>query len=377
MKSNIVYMLIMLGAFTCIFNLVRSHTKEEGDLSVSQKVSVPQTIFLTGKAKDISLDIVKRSSNADGMEFESWYFQEPLLPTARLLNFRKFGSRFWFSGDSGLVSFDPVGEKWHLLTKKQGMPGDTVYGIELNKNKLLVEVFNWGDDRSLSNVGRFNFLEGKFNATKMTEVGAKAQGINFPDTQKFSRRPSDVLILEDRVWFSYRGTQNKGENKFVDGGVALRVGENQMVEEFTVDDGLASAYCNSLAATSDGSVWVSHWNEESGLSHYLEAEERWQVIVESVNGIELGGVSVHNQENYLFIAQQRGLVIYDTESAYALLIEEKDGLPSYIVADVQFDLSNTIWASAYSYGRDGQSVTGLSKIGYESVQKYFDKKRDN
>lgn len=375
MNKNHNYILVLLFIFSGLYYWVDGSVQETPKIQKPKQdivESVDSKPLFVSNSFDITSSVFNKSFNVDGVDFESWHLQKPLLPNARLLDFRMFGNRFWFSGNSGLISFNPTTGRWFLLDREHGLPGDTAYGIELDQDKLLLDIYNWSEKRSLSNAGRYHFRDDELTATRVTRIRAKAAGILFPETKVISRGVSDILKLEGSTWFTYRGTQNKGEEKFLDGGVALKPTDGSPVTEFTTADGLASSYCNSIAATSDGAVWVSHWHEELGLSRFDENQGSWEVIVKSKNGIELGGVSIHSYEAFIFVAQQRGLVVYDTESGLAILIEEEDGLPGYIVTDVQFTSHDSAWVSAYSYGQGGQKSAGLSKIEIDSLKRYFE-----
>jgi len=384
MSNNLRYSVILLVTFLSIYYFVQNNVKKKSERINALELSkqeylakqeaekkIWETVYDAGESIDISSHIIKRSSNVDGLGFQAWHFQEPLLPLARLGDFRMLEDRFWFSGKSGLVSFDPESEKWFVLNRDNGLPGDTAFQIELDQGGLLLDVSNISGRNTLTQVGNFHFKDNQFKATKTNILRAKAGSVEFPKTTKFTSRVSDVLKQQDRIWFSYRGSQDEGGKKFVNGGVAVKINEDSIVEEFTVEDGLSSSYCNSLISTSDGTVWVSHWRTHLGISRYIASEKRWEVIRKSANGVELGGMSLHSQGPFLFIAQLQGLVIYNTESKYALFIGEKEGLPGYTVWDVQFDSNGAVWASSSGLKQNGLATTGLTKIDFEAIKRYF------
>ena len=342
---------------------------EAEPLAIIKKATSP--FFTKHQARNITQHISVEKNNHAELPYVLYKFNDPLLPLARLLDFRLLDNTFWFSGDTGLVSFDLNTEQWSIFDKDNGLPGDTAYDLDVVDQKLLVEIYNWKEN-SLSGVGTYQFNNGKYSKLKSSIETAKA-GVRLSLTLTgLPGSVNDVLQHNGFNWASFRGKHISREIGFEGGGVAQLTPEGELVKSHTLNDGLSDSYAYTMTAMNDGKLWLSHFKEERGLSVLPPNTSSWESVKTSANDIELGGVRLGNVNEILVIGQQRGLVFYNTESHQAHMITEKMGLPGYIVTGIQ-TTGNTVWVSAYSYARGGrkQRSTGLIKFEYEDIIRLF------
>jgi hypothetical protein len=197
--------------------------------------------------------------------------------------------------------------------------------------------------------------------------GAEAHGLD-GSVERFTPNDSGLLhkdvhairVWKDTVWFAMLGDHVKEKNDFVGGGVSFL---NRLTGEwrsYTTREGMARNYSCDIAVD-DRRVFVAHWDEEKGLSLFDRKTERWSALVKSENGVELGGVVLANDENTLWIGQQRGLVKLDKETRRATLYRELEGMPGYIVSGIAID-RDAVWVSAYSYGTPEFRSAGVVRI---------------
>ena len=322
--------------------------------------------------ESITQYVTVESSTDSELAFVRYQFQSPFLPQGRLLDFRLLNDTFWFAGNTGLVGFDLTSEEWFVYNKKNGLPGDTVYDLEIVNDELLVQANNWNDNGSLSHAGNYRFKGERFNKIDGSLETAEA-GVYL--SSKLTGLPdgvNDIIKFDGFMWTSFRGKHINRNVGFQGGGVAKLTPEGQLVKAYTDSDGLSHSYSYSMTAMQDKSLWLSHFREERGLSVLLPNSSRWESIKKNINDIELGGVRLGSINTVLVIGQQRGLVFYDTISRQAYLMKESMGLPGYIVTGIQ-TVGETVWVSAYSYAKGGneQRSTGLIKFEYQDIAALF------
>ena len=373
---NIKGALVDGGNDTTPESLLESKTKEKAD---GGKISIPslKIPFITkrqhAKPRDISEHVLRQSKSEAPLPYIVYQFQAPLLPQARLLDFRFFDDKFWFSGNTGLVGFDLSSEQWFVYDKHNGLPGDTAYDIEVADGELFIEAYNWkvkNERRSLTGIGSYRFSNGKFNKFVGSIDTAEA---GFKISSKLTGLQgaiNDVIHHDDHVWASMRGKLVSREEGFRDGGVAKITNNGVLANTYTLTDGIADSYAFTMNVMQDNSLWLSHFKEERGLSVLRSGTTRWEMVKKSTNGINLGGVRLGSIKHILIIGQQRGLVFYDTHSGKAYLVKESMGLPGYIVSGIQ-TVRDTVWVSAYSYAKDGQRSTGLIQFEYHDIEALF------
>ena len=323
---------------------------------------------------DISQFVLQKSYNDSVLPRKFYYFQPPLLPKARLLKIEEIGDNLWFSGNSGLIRYNTKTHKWYNITRQHGLPHDTAYNIGRDyEDNLLIRTYNWSEKGHLTSGGKYIFQYGKFSQTQFPVKHFKREEFNAFTKDTPLKSQSDALRHNQVIWSTFRGKHIREIKDFVDGGVQRFDTETGERTIYTENDGLARDYSNSLTRAFDDSIWVAHWDEEAGLSVFEPNQGKWLKKRRSKNGIELGGVKVVAIKELIFIAQQRGLVIYDPIKETAILIDESLGLPGYIVADIILSKADqkTIWTTAYSLTGKGQRSAGLMQLNYDDIKALF------
>ncbi len=238
---------------------------------------------------------------------------------------------------------------------------------------MFLYLLDWNEKGHLGNNLRAEYNGEGFFKTDLTELSAATRGRRIPDKAPLKGKISDYKQAGDIDWFCVRGKHAGQDKGFNEGGVIRFNSKTSERTVFTKKEGLLKNYCTSIAVTSDQSTWTSHWDEEAGLSYLAAGSSRWQVKTNSANGIPLGGPSVHAIDDFLFIAQQRSLVIYHPISDMAIDITEDLGLSGFIVTDVQSTDDGRIWATSYRYapGGKGQAASGLISFSLNDVVQLF------
>ena len=336
--------------------------------------SDPKGLFShgSGKSRNITESIVK-GNRFRPFSMTVYQLLPPLLPKARLLHIVPRHNSLWFASDIGLVEFNRQNEEWFLYNRKNGLPGDTAYDITKQGDRLFLKIYNWTAKNSLGGGGQywFDVEKNHYEKTRLTLHQVKAHGSFTPkNSDALSYSPSNILHYHGRVWLTYTGNHVRGTG-FKGGGVVKLHPLTKRGRQYTTADGLAHSYCYDITSSENNSVWVTHWEEERGISFLNDGSGHWQVLKKSRNGIELGGVRIAAVDQFILIGQQRALVIYDKRSGLAYSLDEAEGLPGYIVSDIIVDKEN-IWVTAYGYGRGGSDRGGLVKIARAELHRFFD-----
>jgi ligand-binding sensor domain-containing protein len=291
--------------------------------------------------------------------FTVYHLGKPLLPRARLLDIVDLHDSLWFSSDSGLIEFNPDTGQWWLRNPDTGLPGDSAYDIGYQDNRLLLDIKNWKNNGKydyLTNVGHYWFLpeSGQYVKTGSSiEDTLVGQHLTTENSDLLHNRISDAVHVNGRVWITSHGSFDREQRDFHGGGVTMLDPHSRQGRQFTTDDGLAASYCHAITADKSGHIWVVHFKRERGISIYNPDTNQWRTKLTSSNNVALGGVDIAVAGKYILIGQQRGLVIYDPHRDRAFLLNEKLGLPGYIVSDIYVD-DRHVWVSAYGYAGNGK-----------------------
>lgn len=292
----------------------------------------------------------------------------------------------------GLLLYDRNECMWRLYDQRFGMPGERVHQVGfISDDELCIEVWNESKEQKdyVMNVGVFLFNL-KTNQVKKVDgvqrdvrfvgqnyllasnLGVTIHELATGHTRSLKKGNSDLMDPEvsaiypdgDRLWVGSRGTDAgpnaDGDSQFEGGGVSelhIVTGKGQ---QYGVADGLVNSYVSDLAVNAD-TVWAAHWNESRGLSVLARDSSEWQPLVESVNGIKLGGVRLMLDRKHLWIGQQQGLVRLNTRTLYADHYTQKQGLPGYIVTGIAHD-DDRVWISALKYTRGVKRMSGIAVL---------------
>jgi len=298
----------------------------------------------------------------------TYRFKEPLLPRAKVLTARLFEGSLWMAGYSGLIEFDLESEQWLLYEQASGLPGELVEDLEIIDGRILLDIRYW-ENGSLSDPVPYWLANGNYIKTNRDVKESRAGGrFNSKSSSLKHWNYNDALKFGGYTWLSSSGRYNNNTGVFEGGGVYKLRAISKRGKYFGLEEGLAHEYCYTLTHTSNESLWVSHYEVKRGLSVLHKGASNWSAVTHSNDGVELGGIDIVGLDHLLFIGQRGALVIYDTLSGYAYLLDESDGLPGYIVTDIHIDDDKNIWVSAYSsHAKKGQTSTGVMKLGYQNV----------
>jgi len=205
----------------------------------------------------------------------------------------------------------------------------------------------------------------RFLKSTLRDITAKNNGRPIPNLEPLKGPATDYQQVDGIDWYCVRGNHISREKGFDNGGVIKFDPKASKRTVYTKKQGLLTGYCTSIAATSDNTIWASHWDEEIGLSHLTSNNTEWQVKESSANGIPLGGPSLYAIGEFLFIAQQRALVIYDPLTDMAIEITEELGLAGFIVTDIQHTKDGRVWATSYRYASEGNGQAGAGLVSFK------------
>jgi ligand-binding sensor domain-containing protein len=158
------------------------------------------------------------------------------------------------------------------------------------------------------------------------------------------------IINLDYVKKEYRCEASYGEydqkiQDFRGGNVSCySIPDEALKKRYDLTNGLSHSYCYKLAYTEDR-LWVSHWDEERGLSVINITTDEVKVIKQSKNGVALGGRHLAVDGRYLWIGQNTGVVKLDTETLEATRYSAQYGsLPGCWVSGIEVD-NDAVWVA--------------------------------
>lgn len=347
-------------------------------------VSAGEYVFKKKPYKDISLwqsepDFMEGRVVTDAVRVENretmtlphtaYLFEEPLAPKARLLKVRPWRDRYWFAGDTGLIRFNPETEEWMIYDRDNGLPSDTASKLAIDARKgLIIETYKRQENNSILSKGTYWVTSDGFEPAHRT-LGEAVVGRKPLVSNMDLHRPNFIRSVKRNgyIWVSSHGDYKTEKEDFAGGGVYRIDPQNNKARFWGRDDGLARGYSHEITLGRDGNLWVTHWDEDRGLSRIDPETGKVEVIKQSKNGVELGGVAIASAGEYLLIGQQQALVLYDVDSRQAISIDERGGLPGYIVSDVYVD-DTEIWVTAYSYEGDDRKTTGAISFDYSDIE---------
>lgn len=287
----------------------------------------------------------------------------------------------------GLLIFDRSNEQWRLYDRRHGIPGDRVYHLGFTDDgQVLMEVLDHDGPHSVKDVGVFRFdlktnkavdihnIKGNVFRIESGYVTNYSRGLNLLELstgrmRAFDKANSDLqqtdfgtaLLEGDRLWVShYGGTNYKGEP--YGGGVTNLHVVTGKGKHYSVEDGLGDKYVGDLAVNRD-SVWATHGQEKKGLSVLDRYSDKWTHIKKSNNNLDIGGVTIFLNGEYLWVGQQRGLLRLNTRTMNADRYTERDGLAGYIVSSLVKE-GDRLWVASYAYrlGPQALPMGGISLI---------------
>lgn len=305
------------------------------------------------------------------LPFVVYSMREPLLPKARLLGIVERRNTLWFASDIGMLSFNRNNEQWYLYDKRSNLPGDTVYNLTADGDRLFLRVYDWGTRKNLINTRHYWFDVDQHEFTKSNKTYNQVRtggSYTTKNSDVIANSMFNVLHYRDRVWIT-SATNKPGIDNWV-GGVAALKPLSKRGRKYTTSDGLAHPYCYDITSSENNSVWVTHWHEERGLSFLDDHSKRWKQIKTSRNGVELGGLHIAAVGQYILVGQQGSLIIYDKKSELAVPVDTAYGMPGNIVSDIIVD-DEFIWVTAYGYGGEGSDQGGLVKIAQKNLDDLF------
>jgi sugar lactone lactonase YvrE len=377
------------GAMTDQENIIRGSGKRLGALVMVAILAIGIAVFIVapksfkdlgfwesrpqlieGQVVTDAVNVVKR--NDVKLPHTGYLFEKPLAPYARLLKIRPWYDYFWFSGDTGLIRYDPDNGEWMIYERSDGLPSDTAFDLAIDQEKgLLIEAYKKREDNIVSSEGTYWVTPEGFKGAKKT-LGEAVVGAEFSVSNMNMFQPEFArAIKHNGIWWVTSLGNHKPEKDIFEGGGVYRVDpETNKATFWNSDDGLARSYSYEMTFGNDGDLWVTHWDEGRGLSRLDPKTGEIEVIKESNNGIELGGIDIASIGEYVLIGQQRGLAVYDTESKRAISIDESEGLPGYIVSDIYVD-DTKVWVTAYSYEGGDKRNTGVISFSYSDIRDAF------
>ncbi len=335
------------------------------DISSSiEPMNVMDSFSAYHPGRSVTPEIQVETNNEAALPYTVYSLGENLLPKHRLRAVDYAHGSLWFAGNHGLFEFNLKEKEWFLLDKKHGLPGDTVYDLYVHDDQLFLEVRDWGDNDFLSDARHYLYTRNGYRKTKRSLDDVRAGGsYTTKNSDLRHNRINDVLRTDGYTWIA--------SSAIKDGGVYRLRPVSKRGRLFTPNDGISHGYCYALARTDDGKIWVTHWEEERGISVLEKGQSRWKVIKKSREGIELGGVRVESEGRYLFITQHGGLVIYDTVSEHAYRVDQPSGMPGYVVSHLYVDQNRNLWVTAYTFGRGGQTKAGVIKLAISDIDRLF------
>lgn len=298
-------------------------------------------------------------------------------------------NKLWLAVDGGLIRHSIGNSRWEMYGKIEGFPGDLANSITFWNGLLYFDtsiknihekgyMYLTGNGVYTLNTSNFDLV--KFISSKNQDVkayggmlyngayhGIEVRDLKTGEKSVFRSSNSDythfnyntVLVDGPKIWITSLGEYERETKDFKGGGVTVLSRDDGKGNSYSAADGLAHSYCYDIVKVGKN-IWVSHWDEERGLSLFDHKSSQWKVIRTSDNGVEVGGVHLAALGNKLLIGQQGALVVLDTETLHAKKYTEEDGLPGYIVTGIAVK-ENTAWISLWGEGRKGKR-SGVAKL---------------
>lgn len=332
--------------------------------------TIPDAVFSQGN--NITRFVVQQDISTP-IPLKTYIFQPPLLAKLALLDIVELRDFLYFSSHTGLIEFNRKSSQWFIYDKKNGLPGDSIEEIASDRNNLAIKVNELHRDGIYYPVGNFTFniTRQDFSPSSRSAIDVKSGG-GYSNATDNTRLPTftDAMEFDKKSWFASIAS-SEGPPGNIGGGIYVRIPLSAETTHYTTSDGLSHAYCYKMTVTPDKRVWVTHWEKDRGLSFLPYGKTQWQTVKISVNNIELGGTSLTALDNYLLIGQPGRLVMYDTQSKLAMVLDKAAGLAGYNIPSVLV-ASDAVWIISYSIAlKGGYETSGLNRIEKQVLRDAF------
>ncbi len=293
-------------------------------------------------------------------------------------------SGLWIGSDQGLVRYDSSQKIWTFYERSAGVPGDSVRVFDvLPDASVVVSVNNQTAPGYGSGSRGYRFHP---TSAKWTEIprsgfysylrvgdsiytaGLGSSGVSVYDRDfqlktTFKKENSGIIHLSiadlaydgRNVWMSSYGTHQRESNEFQGGGVSLFDPRLNSWSTYTTKNGLAHSYCSKMDLD-EKEVWLTHWQEDRGLSIFDRKKKSWRVLSAAKNGIPLGGTQIALDGEMAWIGNQRTpLIRYNrkTGEAKAYTRVGEGAMPGGVVGDIKVTPDETI---VLLWGTKGQGL---------------------
>ncbi len=278
-------------------------------------------------------DVAPHVSVEERAGFTAYRFSGPLA-RAQTLDLDLGMGAVWVGSSLGLLRHDPRTGSWRLWDETSGLPGERLDEIAVVAGRVIVDSSTpttpgnargtgvlaldvasrawtqvkdvgrvwdlWGDGSTLW-LGRDDGAEARDLATGARRRFTRASGELVHDTVHAVRRHGETVA------FAALGDWVKDTKDFAGGGVTLWDRRRNQFRSYTPKDGLVRGYSSDVFLD-DEEVFVTHWDEERGLSRIDRRTGRVEAQRRSANGIDLGGVVLAGDRETLWIGQLGALV---------------------------------------------------------------------
>ena len=276
------------------------------------------------RARDISNDIeVERHKSLTGYQFKDEILSLKTYDIAGDANY------LWIGSDRGLLRYDKKKGSWTLHGNPEGLPGDFAWDVHLRDGKVTAEVLTIP---KLGHANPVGFFELRPDTLMWVNIQRKS-------------KPSDLIVENKYRCEASLGTYDEKSSDFKGGNVTCySIPDEALRKRFELSNGLSHGYCYKIAYMGN-KLWVSHWEENRGLSVIDMATDEVRVIKESKNGLALGGRDLAVDGRYIWVGQSTGVVRFNTETLEASRYSaHDDGLPGCWVSGIAVD-NNAVWVA--------------------------------
>lgn len=276
-------------------------------------------------ARDIS-SLIKVEQKVDFTVYRFKTELQPLITYDVSLD----GNYVWLGTNQGLVRYNWKKDIWNMFGRPEGLPGDFAYEVNAREGKVVAEVLTIPKPGHASRVGHFDL-----NPVTLIWTPTR-QGILEPEA---------LMLRSDYKCVASYGTYNTETNDFQGGNVLCStVPGGTDKHRYDVKDGLSHSYCFRLA-TEGKKLWVSHWDEDRGLSMLDFTTNQWSVVKQNAEGLPLGGRDLVFDGKFLWIGQSGGVVKLNPETNEAVLYSAKQyDLPGYWVSGIAAN-DDSVWVA--------------------------------